>query len=268
LEQIKVMALETTRTIQNFKDILADRYGTSDFMWMSRDWKPVLAYPHLNNTNPQKIKVDVLNSPRVEHIIEELSKEQNMSKERLYKTVKEILDEIGYNRQLSVVRWLGVLLLKILKKTCNGLYINEASVHRVISSMGNNPVVFAPSHRSYADFVLMSYLCYHYKIEIPTIAAGMDFHSMWLMGHFLRDSCAFFMRRSFANDKLYWTTFSEYVQKLVTDGKAAIEFFIEGTRSRSAKSLSPKFGLLSMILVPFFTGRVPDIYHSSYQHKL
>ena len=65
---------------------------------------------------------------------------------------------------------------------------------------------------------------------------------MWLMGKLLRDSCAFFMRRSFGKDMLYWTTFGEYVHKLVTDGKAAIEFFIEGTRSRSAKSLVPKFG--------------------------
>jgi glycerone phosphate O-acyltransferase len=68
---------------------------------------------------------------------------------------------------------------------------------------------------------------------------------MWLMGHVLRDSCAFFMRRSFGSDKLYWTTFSEYVQKLVTDGEAAIEFFIEGTRSRTAKSLMPKFGKIT-----------------------
>jgi hypothetical protein len=65
---------------------------------------------------------------------------------------------------------------------------------------------------------------------------------MWLMGRMLRDCCAFFMRRSFGSDKLYWTVFSEYVQKLVTDGEAPIEFFIEGTRSRTAKSLMPKFG--------------------------
>jgi 1-acyl-sn-glycerol-3-phosphate acyltransferase len=69
-----------------------------------------------------------------------------------------------------------------------------------------------------------------------------DFHSMWLMGRVLRDCCAFFMRRSFGSDKLYWTVFSEYVQKLVTDGETAVEFFIEGTRSRTAKSLMPKFG--------------------------
>jgi glycerone phosphate O-acyltransferase len=66
------------------------------------------------------------------------------------------------------------------------------------------------------------------------------------MGRLLRDSCAFFMRRSFGSDKLYWTTFSEYVQKLVTDGDAAIEFFIEGTRSRTAKSLMPKFGNITV----------------------
>jgi glycerol-3-phosphate O-acyltransferase len=39
--------------------------------------------------------------------------------------------------------------------------------------MGDNPVIFAPSHRSYGDFILMSYICFHYKIEIPAIAAGM-----------------------------------------------------------------------------------------------
>jgi glycerone phosphate O-acyltransferase len=65
---------------------------------------------------------------------------------------------------------------------------------------------------------------------------------MWLMGRVLRDCCAFFMRRSFGSDKLYWTVFSEYVQKLVIDGEAPVEFFIEGTRSRTAKSLMPKFG--------------------------
>lgn len=39
--------------------------------------------------------------------------------------------------------------------------------------MGNCPVIFAPSHRSYADFILMSYVCFTYDLEIPAIAAGM-----------------------------------------------------------------------------------------------
>lgn len=65
---------------------------------------------------------------------------------------------------------------------------------------------------------------------------------MWGIGRLLRDSGAFFIRRSFGNDKLYWAAFSEYVQTLVTAGENPVEFFVEGTRSRTAKSLCPKLG--------------------------
>ena len=74
-----------------------------------------------------------------------MSKEQNIPKEQLYKTVRGMLDEIGYNRQLPVIRWLGILLLKVLKKTCNGLYVNEESVHRVSFFI----VVFILMYRAY-----------------------------------------------------------------------------------------------------------------------
>ncbi|KAJ8925629.1 hypothetical protein NQ315_009473 [Exocentrus adspersus] len=125
--------------------------------------------------------------------------------------------------------------------------------------MGNCPVIFVPSHRSYADFILISYLCFTYDIEVPAIAAGMDFHGMWGMGNVLRHTGAFFMRRSYNNDALYWTTFKQYVYQLVSKGDLPVEFFVEGTRSRTNKSLTPKYGLISMVLKPFFFCEVPDI---------
>ncbi|KRT82110.1 hypothetical protein AMK59_4245, partial [Oryctes borbonicus] len=127
------------------------------------------------------------------------------------------------------------------------------------NGMGNVPMMYVPSHRSYADFILMSYICFHYDIEIPAIAAGMDFHGMKGMGTILRNTGAFFMRRSYNDDNIYWDTFKEYVHQIVVKGELGIEFFIEGTRSRSGKSLYPKFGLFSMILKAFFNGEVPDI---------
>lgn len=39
--------------------------------------------------------------------------------------------------------------------------------------MGDTPIIFVPSHRSYADFILMSFACFTYNVEIPAIAAGM-----------------------------------------------------------------------------------------------
>lgn len=70
-----------------------------------------------------------------------------------------------------------------------------------------------------------------------------DFMNMKLMGSLMRHAGAFFIRRSFGKDKLYWTVFSEYVKTHVVNGDAPLEFFIEGTRSRSGKSLPPKLGM-------------------------
>lgn len=71
----------------------------------------------------------------------------------------------------------------------------------------------------------------------------VDFHSMVGVGNLLRKTGAFFMRRSFVNDKLYWHVFKEYMRSLVNVYHTGIEFFIEGTRSRSGKALMPKIGL-------------------------
>ena len=72
VKEVKSMEFETTRSLLDFKDILLDRYGTSDFMWMSQEWQPHVAYLHNLKTNPQKIKCDVLESPRVQHVIQEV----------------------------------------------------------------------------------------------------------------------------------------------------------------------------------------------------
>jgi hypothetical protein len=64
-------------------------------------------------------------------ILFQASKEQNIPKEKLYKSVQNILDEIGCDRQMPVIRWLGLLLLKVLKRTRSSLCVNETSVKRV-----------------------------------------------------------------------------------------------------------------------------------------
>lgn len=84
-----------------------------------------------------------------------------------------MLDEIGLARSLPVIRWLGICLNKIFQRICTAVYVNEESLKRVKNIIGNRPVLYLPSHRSYADFVLMSYICFAYDLEIPGIAAGM-----------------------------------------------------------------------------------------------
>lgn len=58
---------------------------------------------------------------------------------------------------------------------------------------------------------------------------------------------------------MYWACFSEYVQSIVSFGDQPLEFFVEGTRSRTGKALHPKVGLFGVSLRPYFDCRAPDI---------
>ena len=78
-------------------------------------------------------------------------------------------------------------------------------------------------------------------------------------GKLITKAGAFFMRRKFANDKLYWYVFKEFIRSVVTSCDTGFEFFLEGTRSRTMKALPPKIGLLSMALEAFFMGQVVDM---------
>lgn len=100
--------------------------------------------------------------------------ENNKAKEKeLRHTVRLMLNEIGLTRSMPVIRWAGICLNQILQRICSAVYVNEVSIARMKSQIGSHPVLYLPCHRSYADFVLMSWICFAYDFEIPGIAAGM-----------------------------------------------------------------------------------------------
>lgn len=116
-----------------------------------------------------------------------------------------------------------------------------------------NPVVFIPSHRSYMDFLLVSFICFSTDIPLPFIAAAADFMNMRVVRTLFRNSGAFFMRRSFMSDPLYWVVFTEYIQNQLQFGDQPLEFFLEGTRSRTGKFLQPRLGRCLLMSANFAT---------------
>jgi glycerol-3-phosphate O-acyltransferase len=91
----------------------------------------------------------------------------------------------------------------------------------------------------------------------PHVAAGKNL-SFWPIGPLFRRGGAFFIRRSFRGAVLYSRVFAEYLHKLLEEG-FNIEFFIEGTRSRTGKMILPKLGFLAMLFEAFRNGACKDM---------
>lgn len=73
-----------------------------------------------------------------------------------------------------------------------------------------------------------------------------------------RNSGAFFIKRAgIKYPKVYRAYIAEYVRKLLQSGND-IEFFIEGTRSRSGKIQPAKFGVLKYIMNAYTDKHIPD----------
>uniref|UniRef100_A0A4X1U889 Dihydroxyacetone phosphate acyltransferase n=5 Tax=Sus scrofa TaxID=9823 RepID=A0A4X1U889_PIG len=242
-----------------FEDILEERRHVSDLKFAMKCYTP-LVYKGITPCKPSDIKYSVLNSEEVHYVIKQLCRESLQSVEVLQEEACEILDEMSHKLHLGAIRFFAFALSKIFKQIFSKVCVNEEGIQKLQRAIQEHPVVLLPSHRSYIDFLMLSFLLYNYELPVPVIAAGMDFLGMKMVSELLRRSGAFFMRRTFGGNRLYWAVFSEYVKTMLRNGYAPVEFFLEGTRSRSAKTLTPKFGLLNIVMEPFFKREVFDTY--------
>ncbi|XP_026473742.1 dihydroxyacetone phosphate acyltransferase-like [Ctenocephalides felis] len=228
----------------DYVNILAEKkLQNDDAFFMSYPYRPTIAYKQTKYYNPEELKVLVLHSSEISNAIEQIHNEEKKPISTIKLEACAILEEMALDRRLVVIRVLGVILSKLFKQCCTGLLVDRSSIQTIKNNMGSCPVLFLPSHRSYADFILMSFVTFCEGLQVPAVAAGMDFHGMRGMGTVLRQTGAFFMRRTLSGaDPLYKALFRRYVHALVQEHHTPLEFFIEGTRSRTAKALYPKTG--------------------------
>lgn len=155
--------------MDNFENILSPGMEPS----MTKIWRPAVVQKFDKYLNPQTLQEFVLKSEKVQKLIEVYSKKLDKHPKMIHSEVKEILAEIGLDRSEMIIRMCGVVITAVAKRITKGIFINKLHIERIRSQLGRCPVLYLPSHRSYLDFILMSYVCFHYDIEIPGIAAGM-----------------------------------------------------------------------------------------------
>uniref|UniRef100_A0A3P9CZ98 Dihydroxyacetone phosphate acyltransferase n=1 Tax=Maylandia zebra TaxID=106582 RepID=A0A3P9CZ98_9CICH len=240
---------------EEFTDILEERRRTTDLGYALRTFnpQPYKGAPTLSTSDLNKA---VLESQYLCYIIKEIAMETGSSVEKVKEDASRILKEMSHNLQLGFIRLMGYTLNKVFKRLYRSIYVNMEGLNMLQQAIQESPVILIPNHRSYVDFLIISYILFTYDIPVPVIAAGIH---VAIIGGLLRRSGAFYIRRAIGSDKLYWAVLLEYVQTIVRTGYAPLEFYVEGFRSRTLKSLVPKLGMMDMVLEPYFKGEVFDI---------
>ena len=193
-----------------------------------------------------RIQGELLRSPRVRKHLKARSKQKGVSLEKTEGEARKVLARLCANQQSWTLRVFAKMLGFVFSRIYDGIVIDEEGVERLRAAMRKGGVVLMPSHKSHIDYLVLSYVLHENGLACPLIAAG-DNLNFWPLGAFLRRGGAFFIKRSFKGNKLYAALVDAYMRKALVEG-FPIEFFIEGGRSRTGKLLSPKFGLLSMVI--------------------
>lgn len=188
----------------------------------------------------------VLRNPSVQRAIE--VEQANLASSRRWRrkpaaaTARKYAYEIAADISYPTVR----MLQKLLGALWNRLYagVRFEGLERLRKISDGSEIIYVPCHRSHIDYLLLSYALYTQGFSLPHIAAGLNLN-IPLIGSILRRGGAFFLRRSFAGNRLYAAVFNAYLQEMLQRGHA-LEYFVEGGRSRSGRLLRPKPGMLAM----------------------
>ena len=163
--------------------------------------------------------------------------------------------QVGKERKAKTRPWSADEVLQ-------GIHLRETEVAELkkwalFAEKNKLSILFLPCHKSHIDYLVLSYLFYRLNISLPAIAAG-DNLDIPLVGPILKKLGAWWIKRgNWSADPLYVGIIREYVENLLNNGQN-IEFFIEGTRSRTGKLLNPRFGILKIILEAVISGSVKD----------
>ncbi|MDX1498872.1 MAG: glycerol-3-phosphate 1-O-acyltransferase PlsB [Woeseiaceae bacterium] len=193
-------------------------------------------------SSKRTIVKQVLVAPGVRRVIESDAKDDTRRAAELEKQARKYALEIAADMSYPTIRIIERLLRWVWNRIYDGIELSH--VEKIYDIAKEHNVVYVPCHRSHFDYLLLSYIVYQQGLQLPYIAAGINLN-LPVVGRILRRGGAFFLRRSFRGNRLYAAVFDAYLHQMLRRGYA-LEYFIEGGRSRTGRLLDPKGGMLAM----------------------
>ena len=190
-----------------------------------------------------RLREEVLRSPKLTKIMGDIG---GAERRVLTRRADEMLEELEATLDDNAMQLLDRAFDQTVARMYSAIEVDEEGIERIREVAKQGTVILLPSHKSHVDYLILTKVLFDRHMQVPLVAAG-DNLSFFPLGPILRRAGAFFIRRSFAGDRLYGAVVDAYIRRLIKDGWT-LEFFLEGGRSRTGKLLPPKVGLLSIVV--------------------
>uniref|UniRef100_A0A0N4ZSP2 PlsC domain-containing protein n=1 Tax=Parastrongyloides trichosuri TaxID=131310 RepID=A0A0N4ZSP2_PARTI len=248
--------------VQNIPNLTSIKTNLLPSMWFA-DYRYV--YRHALNHNYPSVMEKVMISNRVKIALEKQIAETGSSITYVKNKALGYFYEMKASLSKFICRCCAYALYKIFRKLMKTLLVCPRQMQKIKEAEKTGiPIIYLPLHRSHLDYLLITWIVWHWDIRLPHIASG-DNLNLTGFGWLLRATGAFFIRRKVnpedvgGNDDLYRAVLHSYMTEILKSGMS-LEFFLEGTRSRFGKSLLPKNGLISNVYESVKEKSVQDVF--------
>jgi glycerol-3-phosphate O-acyltransferase len=184
--------------------------------------------------------------------------------ERLQVAESEVLELAGAGLE-GLVASMSPLAVDLLSGALRPLHSRAWEVQADTAGLGRlrelnrqHALVFLPSHRSYADSLLLADVLADNDFPRNHVLGG-DNLSFWPIGPLAKRAGVVFIRRSFGGDEIYKFALREYLGYLLAK-RFNLEWYMEGGRSRTGKLRPPRYGLLTYLAEAIEAGFADDAY--------
>jgi len=207
---------------------------------------------------PRFVREEIFARPDFRGDLAALAHELGRPEVEVVQQATRYLREIAATHSPYMIDLVAHLNRRFYTRGYGELHYGREELARVYSLAQRHPVVFLPTHKSYLDHMVLAHALHENGLP-PNHTAGGANLNIPLLASIFRRSGVFFIRRSFRDNPVYKHVLRGYIDYLI-EKRFSLEWYIEGTRSRSGKLLPPRLGLLAYVVDAYERGRSEDVF--------
>ena len=206
---------------------------------------------------PRSARLGVLADAGFRSDLARIARETGRTDRQATRAARKYLREVSANPWPLVAGFGGWAAGMMWRRNYRTVHYDPGELERLAELGTEHPLVFLPSHKSQLDHIVLHNVLWRNGHPTNYTASGINMN-FFLLGPILRRSGSFFIRRRIGDRPIYKRVLRAYLAHILEQGHP-VEWYIEGTRSRTGKVLPPTYGLLTYAAEALWNGRCDDI---------